>query len=73
MPHGSKLNLRAAYTVPEIAALFGWSTRRARRMLQKLGILRQPGGPRSSYYVYLGDLKRENPVLWESLMDANAA
>lgn len=67
-----RFKLRAAYTVAEIAALLQWDdVDRARRLLRKLGILRQPGGPGSALLVYLGDLKRADPALWESLLDAN--
>jgi len=72
------MNLKAKYEVKDIAALLGydWSVPRdrdrCRRFVRKLKVVRQPGGPRSKLYVYLGDLRAADPALWESIRDKAA-
>jgi hypothetical protein len=63
--------LKAAYTIPEIAALAGISRGRARRILESNHVeLRRNG---RVIVVYLSALKRALPDLWESILDREAA
>jgi hypothetical protein len=58
--------LRAVYRIPELARLAGISRWRMRRLLEEGGVeLSRSGRMR---LVYLADVQRALPVLWESLM-----
>jgi hypothetical protein len=67
--------LRACYTVPMLALMANLSRWQMERRLQAEGehLIRQPGGPGTLRVVYVHELKRGAPELWNSLLDLEEA
>jgi len=61
------MQLKAAYSVPELAEMSGLQVDRVRRMLVSNGVKTERNG--RVIVVYLSQIKRAMPDLWESILD----
>jgi phage antirepressor YoqD-like protein len=56
---------RAAFTIPQLAKLANISRHRLARMLREAGVQLHPCG--RARMVFLAEIKRAMPALWESI------
>lgn len=63
----TKPKLKAAYSIPELAEMSGLDVDRVRRILKSNGVTLSRNG--RVYLVWLSDLKRCLPDLWESIQE----
>lgn len=61
--------LKAMYTVPELAKMCNEDRFKLFRTLKKMGLLSQPGGPRTTCIVFMADIRSQAPKLWSSILD----
>jgi len=64
-------DLKAAYTVPELAKMMGLSRFQVGRMLTKAGIVTESSGAKR--WVWISELKRRAPEAWASMLDRISA
>jgi hypothetical protein len=67
--------LRACYSIPMLALLAGMTRWQMERWLLSVGehLIKQPGGPGTLRQVYVHELRRASPEMWNSLLDLEAA
>jgi hypothetical protein len=63
----STRTLKAAYGIPELAEMGGMRPDQVRRLLVSNGVKLSKNG--RIYVVFLSELKRALPDLWESILD----
>ena len=65
-----RAKLKAFYSVPELAEMTGVGRGQLRRLLESNGVVLHRNGRK--LVVYLSDIKRSMPDLWESTLDVLA-
>jgi len=63
--------LKAAYSIPELAEMSGMDRHRVRRMLESNGVELKRSG--RAILVFTSALRRALPDLWDSILDREAA